>query len=579
MSASDRNLIFISHSRKDRNWLPLLRKHFRPLVRDSALSVWADRQARAGESWRTEVDEALARCRIAILMVSENFLVSDLVSEFELPYLLDAASQGRLKILWIPVGPSAWEKTPIAQYPSIWHPAQPLSTLSLTELEKAFVDISRNLARAIKEEEASEALKQTPTFRIRKIHLENIRCFDDVTLDLSLPSGPSLRTVITGDNATGKTTLLRAIALGLCDESDATALLKQVPGRFARGDGSEPGVIEIELMRNGSGEPCSIRTEIQRTGTSSERVRKELVGLSSTEEVFVVGFGTQRTKPGIRSHERYTAAAAIATLFDLDETLQNPELIMGRQPVWLRGELKRKILGILLLDDERIEDSGGGLTVTGPWGRQLFEVLSDGYRSTAQWILDFASWAVFAGRTSDLEGLSGIVLIDELEQHLHPQWQRQIVARLGEHLPGVQFIVSSHSPLIARSIGSVDPEQTREKLIHLTLGENGRVDLQESPPLKGLTTDQVLASPAFDYLIEADPEVEQILAEASRLASKGSRRNPKEEERYLEIKALMVELISPEGDTEIERDARQELHKRMKARIRELEAAVFGGAR
>ncbi len=585
MPAPDRNLIFVSYARQDRSWLTELRKYLMPLVRSSSLSIWADDQVRWGESWRVQVEKALSRCRIAILLVSSDFLASDSISGIELPYLLDAANKGHLRILWILVRPGVWETTPIGRYQPAWDPARPLSALSPSKLEKAFVDISRNVARAIKEEEPyrrsySMSSPDTPAFLIRKVHLENIRCFDDVTLELSQPSGPSLRTVVLGDNATGKTTLLRAIALGLCDESDATALLKQVPGRFICGDGSETGIIEIELMRNGSGERCSIRTEILRTGTGSEVVRKELDGMSSTEEVFVVGYGTQRTKPGIQSHDRYTTAAAVATLFDHDETLQNPELILRRQPMWLRDRLEKKLLGILLLDETQgeIDDSGKTLDVTGPWGRQPFEVLSDGYRSTAQWILDFASWLVYAGRVSDPEGFSGIVLIDELEQHLHPQWQREIVARLREHLPAVQFIVSSHSPLIARSIGSVDPEHEREKLIHLTQGENGRVAVQEPPSLKGLTTDQVLASQAFDYLIQADPEVEQVLAEASRLASKGSQRTRKEERRYRRVKEIMSELLVPEGDTEVERDVRQEFHERMKRRIGELEAAVLGGS-
>ncbi len=589
MPAPDRDLIFVSHSHKDRGWLNELRKYLMPLVRKSSLSVWADDRIQAGQSRQDEVEKVLARSRVAILLVSQDFLVSDFISEVELPNLLEAAAEGHLRILWIPVRPGLWEATPIARYQAVWDPARPLNTLSHSEREKALVDISRNVARILKEgqpdaRDAARNLRlspQTPAFLIRKVHLTNIRCFDDVTLDLSVKSGPSLRTVVLGDNATGKTTLLRSIALGLCDESDATALLKQVPGRFIRGDGSAPGVIEIGLVRNGSGKRGVIRTEIQRTGTGSEVVRKVFGGLSAKERVFVVGYGTQRTKPGIQSHDRYTTAAAVATLFDHDETLQNPELILRRQPVWLRDQLERKLLGILLLDETHgeIDDSGKTLDVTGPWGRQPFEVLSDGYRSTAQWILDFASWLVYAGRVSDPEGLSGIVLIDELEQHLHPQWQREIVARLREHLPGVQFIVSSHSPLIARSIGSVDPEKTREKLIHLTQGEDGRVIVRETPTLKGMTTDQVLASQAFDYLIQADPEVERVLAEASRLASKGSRRTRQEERRYRKVKEIMSEMLVPEGDTEVERDVRQELHERMKARIGELEATVFEVAR
>lgn len=588
MPAPERNLIFVSYARQDRVWLEELRKVLKPLVRGSELTVLADDQIRPGESWYDWIEDALVQARIAVLLVSPDFLASDFIANEELPILSRAAAAEGLTVLWIPVGPSLWETTPIARYQAAWDPSRPLNSLSHAERERALVDISRNVARVLKEEApatrgASRSFTspaQTSKLLIRKVHLENIRCFEDVTLNLMVESRPSLRTVILGDNATGKTTLLRAIALGLCDESGATALLKRVPGRFVRDNGAERGSIEIDLIWNES-QPCRIRTEILRTATGSEVVRKTMSGPALMEEIFAVGYGTERTKPGIQSHDRYTTAAAVATLFDHDETLQNPELILRRQPVWLRDQLEKKLLGILMLDGDRgeIEASGKALDVTGPWGRQPLEVLSDGYRTTAQWILDFASWLVYAGRVSDPEGLTGIVLIDELEQHLHPQWQREIVARLRQHLPAVQFIVSSHSPVIARSIGSVEPEQAREKLFHLTQDDGGRIVVQEPPSLKGLTTDQVLASQAFDYLIQADPEVERVLAEASRLASKGPRRTREEERRYRKVKEIMSALLVPEGDTEVEREVRLELHERMKQRIGELEAAVLEGAR
>ncbi len=585
-----RNLIVVAHAREDQQWFERLRTVLKPLlVGDTELKVWAEDRFRLGASWHEEIESDLSQARIAILLVSPHFLDSDFISGKEFPRLLAAAEVEGVTILWIPLRASVWEYTEISQFQAAWDPARPLNGLSQAERERVLVDISRSVARVLWEvspvtrgaARSFTITTQAPTLLIRKVRLRNIRCFEDLTLDLLVDSRPSLRTVILGDNATGKTTLLRSIALGLCDESDATALLKRVPGRFVRDNGSERGDIEIELVSNGSDEPCRIRTEILRTATGSEVVRKELTGLASMADVFAAGYGTERTKPGIRSHDRYTTAAAVATLFDHDETLQNPELILRRQPVWLRDQLERKLLGILMLDEDRgeIEASGKALDVTGPWGRQPLEVLSDGYRTTAQWILDFASWLVYAGRVSDPEGISGIVMIDELEQHLHPQWQREIVARLRQHLTGVQFIVSSHSPVIARSIGSVDPGGAREKLIHLRQDEGGRIVVQEPPSLKGLTTDQVLASQAFDYLIQADPEVERVLAEASRLAAKGSRRTRDEERRYLKVKEILGSLLVPEGDTQVEREVRQELHERMKERIEELEAAVLEGAR
>ena len=59
---------------------------------------------------------------------------------------------------------------------------------------------------------------------VSRIQLENVRCFDDIELALSEPGDTASWTVILGDNATGKSTLLRAITMGLCDESSAAGV-------------------------------------------------------------------------------------------------------------------------------------------------------------------------------------------------------------------------------------------------------------------------------------------------------------------------------------------------------------------
>jgi AAA domain, putative AbiEii toxin, Type IV TA system/TIR domain/AAA domain len=588
MSTPDRNSIFVSYSHEDRRWLDEIRVHLTPILRSSTVQLWTDDQAKPGGDWDKELRETLSRTRLGILLVSPAFLASDFIYQVELPLLLKAAEKGELALLWIPVRPSLYKESVIARYRAAWDPDRPLNSLNEAERDRALTDIARVIAGVLREGSpadesaayAADAPTKAPALLVQKIHLRGIRCFEDITLDLSAQGKPSLRTVILGDNATGKTTLLRSIALGLCDESGATALLKKVPGPFLRDDTTADGVIELELVREGSGETFSIRTEVQRK-SGSEVIRKTEPPGFSPAEIFIAGYGTERTKQGIVSYDRYSAAEAVTTLFDYNSPLQNPELVLRRQPVWLREQIGRKLVAILLLDQEEgeLSYSEEGIDVSGPWGKKPLEVLSDGYRSTTQWILDFISWLVYARRVTDPEDLTGIVLIDELEQHLHPQWQREIISRLREHLPRVQFIVTSHSPLIAASIGTLGAEASREQLIHLTRNGKGRVVAQKPPLLKGLTTDQVLASSAFDYLIQADPEVEKVLAEASRLASKGSQRTGEEEERYDRVKEIIAEILPEEGDTEVEREVRQDLHQKMKTRVRELEAAVFGEAR
>ena len=69
---------------------------------------------------------------------------------------------------------------------------------------------------------------------ISKVELKNIKCFEHFSIDLEENGDPILWTMIVGDNSVGKSCLLNSIALGLCDEATAAALMKEISGDFLR---------------------------------------------------------------------------------------------------------------------------------------------------------------------------------------------------------------------------------------------------------------------------------------------------------------------------------------------------------
>jgi len=89
--------VFVSYSRKDSSCIERLRVHLRPLQRESSISYWDDGSIIAGQKWREEVEAALARTRIAILLISADFLASDFVAESELPVLLGRQKHAALQ--------------------------------------------------------------------------------------------------------------------------------------------------------------------------------------------------------------------------------------------------------------------------------------------------------------------------------------------------------------------------------------------------------------------------------------------------------------------------------------------------
>jgi len=567
---AERDMIFISSHTNDHKWVELLKIHLKPALHGSKLKMWQWPALQSHEAWPEDIREAIAGSKIAIMLVSPDYLGSDFILSTEIPWMLANARKG-LNLFWIPIRPSNWEAfKPLHRIQCASDPEKPLSSLLRSERDDAFVAIARRVIL-----NGNGVRSEDRTLLISRVTLQNIRNIRRLELNLEEET-PALRTLILGDNAAGKTTLLRAIALGLCDASSANALFKRIPGNFIS-YAARHGNIYIDL-RAPDGSIKTIHSAVVRTSSGSEVIEKvEGKGNFPWRDLFVCGYGAHRARAADTGYSGYKLDAALMTLFDYDASLQNPELVLLRQPASIKRDLERKLLSVLMLDPQtnRLEYTQEGIFLQHGETKQPLVALSDGYRSTTQWVLDLLGWLIYADKMQDPEQLSGIVLLDELEQHLHPRWQRQVLTRLKQQFPKMQFIATTHSPLVA---ASVDP-QAGDKLFHLDRDEKQHVVASEIKNFRGLSVDQLLASEAFDYLVQADPRVEAMLAEASRLASKGGKRTDEEEERYGAIREKLNEIIVPDGDTLIEREVRSDFHSRMRERIKELELAVFGETR
>ena len=78
-SLIDRRELFISYSHKDLYWLQRLRVYLKPLEKQYSLERWDDSRLQAGDLWREEIKQALARAKVALLLVSSDFLASDFI--------------------------------------------------------------------------------------------------------------------------------------------------------------------------------------------------------------------------------------------------------------------------------------------------------------------------------------------------------------------------------------------------------------------------------------------------------------------------------------------------------------------
>lgn len=344
-------------------------------------------------------------------------------------------------------------------------------------------------------DDGRERVPPAPAYFL-SLSLENLRCFGPrQKLDLSDGNGrPRQWTVILGDNGTGKTTLLRALAsmqpyLSGREEPRwrlANPLVFNIePKKQARpvfteaeyGAGSLLGdfdPIKVDSMNRVayfSGSPfIKYEADSWLTGSWSMALfaygANRMMGAGKLSEI-----SSAPPEDSMMLHEsvmslfRETAPLINGELW-LKETKLRALLEKGtssEKSAQLRFERVKKLLIDLLPDDDiedldvfsADEDATGPQTdvrAKTPYGWVDFDSLSLGYRTLLSWTIDLAA-RMFARYPHSKDPLAeaAVVLVDEIDLHLHPKWQRKLFDSLSAKFPNVQFIVTAHSPLVVQA--------------------------------------------------------------------------------------------------------------------------------
>ncbi|MCP4215166.1 MAG: AAA family ATPase [bacterium] len=440
--------------------------------------------------------------------------------------------------------------------------------------------------------------RQDDAFRLTRVELKNIQGFESLKVGLApKKSKPINFTLLLGDNSTGKTSFLRSLAVGMCEEVEAAALLDNIHGKFIT-NGQTHGIITIHLDLPGEG-IFRIDTFVERSG-NTERVKKQyyhILDEGKAEELvhsefpwnrlFVCGYGAGRTLGQLREkHEEYRFKNAVGSLFRYDQPLQDPELNLRKLGTAARSGVPRdqmidaennmlqrfmELIGSLFMftGNEHIELTARGIEVVTEIGRTLLLSQGDGYKNTSAWVLDLSAWNMLAGRKLEPDAISGIVLLDEIEQHLHPKWQRYIIKLLRKQFPKLQFIAATHSPLCAA--GSADLDDGEYAVFRFKKETDKTVALNPLYSLRGLRADQVLTSEAFDLPTTRNPEVAGKLKRFGDLFLLESR-SESEESEYHKLGVYLKKHL-PETAEDAENRL---LQKELKKRLDEVESIAAG---
>ncbi|WP_285485324.1 AAA family ATPase [Amycolatopsis sp. NBRC 101858] len=391
----------------------------------------------------------------------------------------------------------------------------------------------------------------TRFFYLTDLHLKNMRCFPGAHVSLRFPGeGRNLRSpnvnLLLGDNGSGKSTVLRAaamVALGPVLSSSGF-----VPYRLVR-EGKSFATVTGALAFGGPREPEALLSEVtvDRNG-DYEEIYSETDGPywrelydESSALFFVVGYGVNRrvadesrADPSLEKGRRRRRYQRVSSLFDESVSL----VPFGS---WLPAAGRRRSAEVRDLLDELLPGKAhfdgafeGEEPVFVHHGLAVpFRALSDGFRSYLGWLGDlmFHLSAVTPEHTP-LRDTGGIVLVDEIDLLLHPAWQRVVVPTISRMFPNIQFIFTSHSPLVAGTLEAANICVARE-----TDDPSASSLDRVSAEVHGLNAEQVLLSSYFELKTTRSPDAARSLEELARRAVDGS-----SEDRHRYLRALAERL-------------------------------------
>jgi energy-coupling factor transporter ATP-binding protein EcfA2 len=315
----------------------------------------------------------------------------------------------------------------------------------------------------------SETEIPTHPVQLSSVELQNIRGLHQLKLTpASAQDDKGQWVVILGQNGVGKTTLLRSLALALRNTQD---LAIWPPGAFSNtwlriANPSETGITEARIsvtLNHAASEPTTHETVIKQNGSTSikqypEQSRARVVPLFAYGCRRGSALGGAARKLDLSENE----GPEIATLFDTGADIIHAETWLTKlDSAAGKDDASAAILETVLaalcqfLDIKQIKIEATGIFITEHSGLRLpFEMLSDGYLTSAGWFLDLLARSITLAQkhhialTPDfMQTMRGLVLIDEIDLHLHPRWQIEIISRTRELLPQMSFFVTTHNPL------------------------------------------------------------------------------------------------------------------------------------
>ncbi len=440
-----------------------------------------------------------------------------------------------------------------------------------------------------------------PVLLLRRLRLRNIKCFEELDLDLTNADGTARAcTALVGDNATGKTTILQAIALGILGPTGANQVAGPRALRYLR-RGKKYGTIELELsflehpkknMREAT--PLHVGLGIRATeegflSPSKDELSREMRNRADHLDALrrrvgyqwglCCGYGAFRgiadTEQGA-SEDTSIAIERVQSLFQRFGTLIDQDILLriwqdsqlaslsgtrGRIPMKIRDRILEKLT--LLVPGLEVVRSGKKAHLQDRHGGIVDPTeLSDGCNSMLALIghLVRHSLEVY-GCAEDPFKARGVVLIDEVDLHIHPAWQRRALPQIQEAFPELQFIVTTHSPLVVSGVAD-------GRVTVLEKDDKGSIAAySDAPSVLGWRVDQVLTGRLFDLSSAYGDDTERQWTDYARLLGELGEDHPKVRKIERELDRRKPR---ERGSTPADREAWRLMHEFIDSKVQAL---------
>jgi len=395
---------------------------------------------------------------------------------------------------------------------------------------------------------------QLSTAKLHRVRLENIGPFRRLEFG-ALQDGWN---VLLGNNGAGKSTILRAIALGLCGDDPEAAMA----GAYLLRRGARAGNIELQVG------DVTYRTELRRIGNRVLTTPAQFA-LPQKGHSLVLGFpplrGISSRDPSgpsaIHSSEPRVAdllpliRGSIDTRLDsLKQWLVNLEVnsIAGNEVSSADAARNR---GIVLsfydilhkftpghqVEAGRVDRTTWQVYVTTADGDVPIDNVSQGMSSIFGWVgtLIQRMYEIYVDSAVPTQE-PALVLVDEIDAHLHPEWQQVLTSIVKEHFPNVQIIATTHSPLLVAGM-----KQEELMIARRDEADPSHIDVFRSPiSPEGLRADQILTSPIFGLLSTRGPNTNAEMRRLSTLVGM-SNRTAEEEAEFRELQTKLMRILTP----------------------------------